>query len=319
MRFLVFFFVVILYAQNYVDVYRLQGTKALVDELEKKLCDEHYWLKELADRNVSWGYYENIKDIVVCVKEKKTLKVYKYNDNNYTLLDTINVLTGLDGDKEKEGDLKTPVGVYRLVSIINNPDPFYGPFAFETSYPNLFDRINDKDGHGIWIHGVPLHGKRDDDNTRGCIVMKNSRLEELKKEIDYLNSFLLISEKKPLTATKDEIAKILGFIYRWRKAWKENDFEVYKHFYDADFKRADGKGLKQFLDYKKRVFEGKKHQHVEILFRDINIIPYQNINNQKIFRINMFEKYNSKSYNYAGSKELYVKFTDSGLKIITEK
>lgn len=276
-------------------------------------------MQKLADQNVSWGYYEDSTDLLVCVKEKKILKVIKSSDNNYTLLDTINVLTGLDGDKEKEGDLRTPVGVYRLVSVINNLDPFYGPFAFETSYPNLFDRINDKDGHGIWIHGVPLHGTRDNNNTRGCIVMKNSRLEELKKEINYQKTFLLISEKTPLKATKKEIAKILSFIYRWRKAWRECDFDTYASFYAEDFKKSDGSGLKKFLDYKKRVFAGKKNQNVEIIFRDISIIPYQNINNQKIFRINMYEKYISKNYKYDGIKELYIRFTGDGIKIVTEK
>ena len=100
---------------------------------------------------------------------------------------------------------------------------------------------------------------------------------------------------------------------------RESDLKAYKTFYDKNFKKLDGKGLKEFLEYKKRVFKIRKHQKVEILFDDINIIPYQNINNEKIFRINMQQKYFAKNYKYIGPKELYIKFIDNEIKIIVEK
>lgn len=308
-----------LYSANLIDIYRFNGSDALSEHIEKILGSKTYWLERLQNKDVTWGYYETQKDILVCVKSKKILKIFENNDSTFKLIDTVKVLTGLDGDKKKEGDLKTPIGVYKLKGLIENVDSFYGPFAFVTGYPNLFDKINHKNGHGIWIHGVPLEGKRDDNNTKGCIVMDNNKLLQLKNEINYKDTYLLISENVPLTATKEEIASILAFIYKWRKAWMNNDFESYKNFYDESFKKSDGKDLKEFLDYKKRVFENKKYQKVEIYFKDIDIVPYQNINNKKIFRINMFEKYISKNYKYAGPKELYVKFTNDGLKIIAEK
>ena len=143
------------------------------------------------------------------------------------------------GDKKREGDLRTPIGVYTLKGLIWNVDTFYGPFAFVTSYPNTLDRLKQKDGHGIWIHGVPLNGKKYNSNTKGCIVMNNKKLKELRKKIDYKKTYLLISEKKPLTATKKEIAEILAFIYKWRRAWRSSDFKTYKTFYDNEFKRYE--------------------------------------------------------------------------------
>ena len=77
--------------------------------------------------------------------------------------------------------------------------------------------------------------------------------------------------------------------------------------------------LKNFLDYKKKVFRNKRYQKVEIYFKDINIIPYQNIKHKKIFRIDMHEDYISRSYKYSGNKQFYVKFTPDGIKIIEEK
>lgn len=308
-----------LYASNLVDIYRFNGEKDLVKTIEQELSSKDYWLKRLQNKDVSYGYFENCMDVLVCSKEKKTLNVYKVTNNGFEQIDTISVLTGLDGDKKEEGDLKTPLGVYRLKSIISNVDEFYGPFAFETSYPNMYDKIQHKDGHGIWIHGVPLEGKRDNNNTKGCIVMQNDKLERLKNEINYQKTYLLISEKNVLTATKEEIASILAFIYKWRRAWRECDFDTYKSLYDKSFKKSDGKDLKAFLDYKKRVFDSKKHQKIEIYFSNINIIPYQNINNEKIFRIDMYEKYLSPTYKYRGNKYLYVKFVGNKIKIIAEK
>ncbi len=316
---MIIFLTTLLYSYNLVDIYRFEGKEVLSKHIEKLLANEQYWLKYLSNKDVRFGYFETNKDLLVCVKKEKVLKVFKWKKNSFKLIDSFNVLTGLNGDKKKEGDLKTPVGVYTLLSIIKNPDPFYGPFAFETSYPNLYDRIHQKDGHGIWIHGVPLKGKRDSNNTKGCIVMQNDKLKKLRNEIVYKNCFLLIAENSVLTATKKEIAQILSFIYRWRNAWKNNDFKRYKMFYDSEFMRSDGKSLKKFLEYKKRVFESKKNQKVEIFFSDINIIPYQNINNEKIFRINMLEKYLSRTYQFEGNKELYVKITDNDIKIIVEK
>jgi len=316
LRFLIFF-LTFLYAFDFVDVYRFKGEDALVKKIETLLVSPNFWKNKIKDYNVTFGYFQNQKDILVCVKDKKRLDIYKYN-KNLKLLDSIKVLTGLDGDKLKEGDLKTPIGVYRLVNLLTKVDNFYGPFAFETEYPNLYDKTQKKDGHGIWIHGFPIKGKRDE-NTRGCIAMENSILEKLKEKINYKKTYLLIAQDKLLTTNIDEVSKILAFIYKWRRAWKNSNLKIYKTFYDKDFKKSDGKNLKKFLEYKKRVFRKRKHQKVQIFFDDINIIPYQNLNNKKIFRINMQQKYLTKDYKYIGPKELYIKFVDNVVKIIVEK
>ena len=316
MRFLIFF-LTFLYAFDFVDVYRFKGEDALSKKIETLLASPIFWKNKIKDHNVTFGYFQNRKNILVCVKDEKILNVYRYN-KHLKLLDSIRVLTGLDGDKLKEGDLKTPIGVYKLVNLLTELDSFYGPFAFETEYPNLYDKAQKKNGHGIWIHGFPLKGDRDD-NTRGCIVMKNNDLNKLKKKINYKNSYLLIAQDRLLTTNIYEISKILAFIYKWRRAWRESNFKVYKNFYDKNFRKSDGKNLKEFLEYKKRVFKIRKHQEVKIFFDDINIIPYQNINNEKIFRINMQQKYIANNYKYVGPKELYIKFVNNKIKIIVEK
>jgi murein L,D-transpeptidase YafK len=227
-------------------------------------------------------------------------------------------LTGLRGDKRKEGDLRTPIGVYKLNSILNDVNEYYGPFAFETNYPNIIDRINKKRGHGIWIHGMPLKSKRESNNTRGCIVMKNSKLKELKKEIDYKNTLLYIAEDNLLTTNKDEIASILAFIYKWRAFWQRSDFKNYISLYSKEFKRVDGMDYKRFYQYKQNVFKNKKGKCVSIGFFDISIVPYQNIANKKIFKIEMNEVYKSPNYFFKGKKILFITLNPE-IKIIIEQ
>ncbi|HIQ50769.1 MAG TPA: hypothetical protein EYH54_02245, partial [Nautiliaceae bacterium] len=116
MRFLIFF-LTFLYAFDFVDVYRFEGEDALSKKIETLLASPVFWENRIKDYNVTFGYFQNQKDILVCVKDKKILDVYKY-DKNLKLLDFIEVITGLDGDKLKEGDLKTPIGVYKLVNLL---------------------------------------------------------------------------------------------------------------------------------------------------------------------------------------------------------
>jgi hypothetical protein len=58
-------------------------------------------------------------------------------------------------EKRREGDQKTPLGVYRIVSAKDRLPDFYGPGAFPISYPNEWDRLQGRNGHGIWLHGTP--------------------------------------------------------------------------------------------------------------------------------------------------------------------
>jgi murein L,D-transpeptidase YafK len=313
------FLIISLFAEDLYDVYRYEGINNVKNILEKSIQTPSFWLNRLKNIDVNFGYFEDKKNILFCNKLARTLSVYYVDKGKFKKIKTFNVIVGKLGDKEKEGDLITPIGVYKLDALLTDVDPFYGPFAFETTYPNLYDELLGKDGHGIWIHGKPLDGQKRPVLSKGCIVLNNADLIYLKKLINYKNTYLLINDSTPLTATKKEIADILAFIYKWRAAWRENNFEKYKQFYDKNFKRYNGDNLEKFLNYKKRVFQNKKYQKVEIFFKNINIIPYQNIENSKIFRIDMYETYISKTYKYNGPKELFVKNTTNGYKIIIER
>ena len=71
----------------------------------------------------------------------------------------------------------------------------------------------------------------------------------------------------------------------------------------------------RFLKYKERIF--KKEEKKEIIFNNINVLPYPDSSN--IYKISFEEKYRSKSFEFTGDKVLIVKYDNNEIKILTER
>jgi len=322
-KFFLLFLTLFLIKLNAYDVltdYRLNGIANIQKKMDMELAKKPYWIRYLKDKDTTFGYLEKYSNILACNKSKSTLDLYvKNSKGRFYRKDKHHAYTGKNkGDKQKEGDLRTPVGIYRIVSKKNqqNLDPFYGPLAFVTSYPNLYDRYLGKDGHGIWIHGLPLDNSKRDKYTKGCIAINNSNLQCLEKEINVNNTLLIINEKEVKKhISKSILASILAQLYKWRYAWKYNDIETYLSFYSKDFKRADGTRYIFFERYKRRIF--KKKEKKSIIFKDINVLPYPN--RKDVYQITFREFYRSDTFRFIGNKELLIKFKNNKMKIFVEK
>jgi murein L,D-transpeptidase YafK len=101
------------------------------------------------------------------------------------------------GDKEYEGDFKTPEGHYVLDS--RNPDSEYF-LSIHVSYPDNRDRAEARrkgldPGGAIMIHGMPNDPTRSEtyyrtqDWTNGCIAVSNS---------DMIDIWLMTAENTPI-------------------------------------------------------------------------------------------------------------------------
>jgi len=309
--------VINIFAGDLVDLYRQEGLNAVKQKLENSLKDKEYWNNYLKNKNVELGYYETKKYILLTQKKRSELALYKINDHQTTLVTKNNVIVGeKEGDKYLEGDKKTPEGVYDLTSKKTKLDQFYGPFALVTSYPNTFDKSLAKKGHGIWIHGMPLENEEREKFTRGCIALDNPQLENLEKNIDLENTILLTSHDEFQKAKKEEISLLLTSIYNWKDSWKRSDINRYLKYYSPEFKRYDGSDFKKFSKYKKRIFG--KNERKRIHFSNINISPYPNSLNKRMFKIIMDQIYKSPTVDFKGQKELFVEIVDNKVKILTE-
>ncbi|EAH6198656.1 murein L,D-transpeptidase [Campylobacter coli] len=308
-------------ASDLVKIYLNQGLDAVGVAIEKELTNKDFWLDEIGDRNISLGYYDDDVAIVLTNKTDKILRVYSYSDGKIKQdFEQKAIITGLMGDKQVEGDLKTPVGFYELGRKFNPGDPYYGPFAFATTYPNLLDKVQGKTGGGIWIHGYPLDGTRlDEFKTRGCIALFNENLEEFAKVVQDKKVFAMTEEKEKVRAKKEDIAALLADLFAWKLAWTDSDINTYLNFYDEkQFKRFDKMKFEQFASMKKSIFSRKEDKKIK--FSDINISPYPNVENETMYRISFYEDYYTKNYQFKGDKILYVKIDSKGkMKILAEQ
>ena len=119
--------------------------------------------------------------------EKGARKLYLLRDGEP--FRTFDIALGMYpvGDKEQEGDQKTPEGNYILDSRLANSDYF---LALHVSYPNQRDRAEARQkgvqpGGQIMIHGQPNNPTYSaayyakEDWTNGCIAVSNSDMIDI--------------------------------------------------------------------------------------------------------------------------------------------
>ncbi|MGN0036764.1 MAG: L,D-transpeptidase [Bacteroidaceae bacterium] len=87
------------------------------------------------------------------------------------------------GNKQKQGDMRTPEGVFQVVDIQNasrwKHDFHDGKGEIEGAYGNYFIRLNVPGHKGIGIHGTHAPESIGSRATEGCIRLKNDDLERL--------------------------------------------------------------------------------------------------------------------------------------------
>jgi len=310
-----------IFASDILTSYRTNGINEIEKQMDLELSQKEYWDNYLKDKDTTFGYIESYQNILTCNKEKSTLNLYIADKNKkFKFRKEYSAFTGKrKGDKKTEGDKKTPIGIYNIVQKLSkdtNLNEFYGPLAFVTSYPNIYDTYRGKDGSGIWIHGLPTKEERDD-FTRGCIAINNSSIECLNKNITIDKTILLISPKEfRKNISKKTLSNILSQLYKWRYSWLYNDIQTYLSFYSNDFIRNDGMKYEIFKAYKTRVF--KKIEKKTIIFKDINVLAYPNTTNT--FEVTFKEFYKSDSFQFTGDKTLIIKIgLNDNVKILTEK
>ncbi len=320
--FLVLFSIGSLGASDWVSVYREGGIEALEQKANQRLSDPLYWLDRLEAIDTRFGYYEEPrKHLLIVDKAAERMVFYDYQGGRLIKEGEYNATLGdAQGDKFVEGDLKTPVGTYRITSRLaqdtHQLDPYYGPIALTTNYPNLHDRKLGKTGHGIWLHGLPLNGARENENSEGCVVIDNDELVALDARVSRDQIIMMINEEGKLEADDTHLAQILALLFEWRYYWKTNDIEPYLALYSDDFTRHDGMPRAPFDRMKRTIFE--RGEDKRIGFSNIEIAPYPNSLGEVIYRVRYFQDYWAPSHQSARTKELYLRQEGDRFVIVLE-
>jgi murein L,D-transpeptidase YafK len=106
-------------------------------------------------------------------KESSELEVWKRTaGGSYKLFSSYEICawSGELGPKIKEGDRQSPEGFYTITPALLNPNSSYY-LAFNTGFPNKFDRAHGRTGSNLMVHG--------DCSSRGCYSMTDESIAEI--------------------------------------------------------------------------------------------------------------------------------------------
>ena len=207
-------------------------------------------------------------------------RLYIFEKNGVMLNKVFDVYTsiGKNGSRKNyEGDKKTPIGIYSLGKKIKQPlSDFYGEGAYSINYPNSYDKLLNKTGYGIWIHGTPKNTySRPPQSSDGCVVIANEDFTNFEKLIKNRNVKVIIAEQAyedyfSITHESDH-SEIISAFNSWKANWEARKFENYLAFYDSNA-QYNFKSFNQWTDNKLKVFEISNA--INVLVENFIVIDY---------------------------------------------
>ncbi|MGZ5032420.1 MAG: L,D-transpeptidase family protein [Usitatibacter sp.] len=199
---------------------------------------------------------------------RSRLFVYANDNGRPRYVTDFYISLGKNGvEKQREGDQKTPLGIYTILSTKERLPDFYGPRAFPLSYPNDWDKLNGRKGHGIWFHGTPSETySRAPWTTDGCVVLTNDDLAKLTRYVDVSRTPVVIGqaiEWREPQRWESERAGFLAAFSRWRADWESLDSERYFANYSSHF-RSESRDFATWKARKRSVNAGKSWVKVAV-------------------------------------------------------
>ena len=260
------------------------------------------------------------KFAVVVDTQKARLYLYQNDKGTPRFVADYYVSHGkLGTDKLKEGDKKTPIGVYHVTANLPRQKlgDFYGSGAFPISYPNEWDKRMGRNGHGIWLHGTPSDTfSRPPKASDGCVVLANQDLDAISKNLQVGLTPVIISnsiEWLSLDDWQSERRALLDVIDEWRKDWESLDTDRYGRHYSTRF-AADGQNQNQWIDHKRKVNTGKSWIKVGTQ----NLSMFRNPGKEEYVVVTFEQDYKSSNLSNLMKKRQYWVKEDGRWKIIYE-
>ncbi len=256
--------------------------------------------------------------------DKSGCTLYVYQLNGHWRLNSLHSCESgkVDGDKQVEGDQKTPEGIYRFRQKLSSSlldqrygeeiASVYGSGALVTNYPNFLDRYyHRKTGSGIWLHGTE---SVEPVATRGCISLRNDELLEVKQLVSLRNTPMIISKKLQLESpwkVLQERQQVLEFLQTWITSWETSDNPVYLSLYATDF-RTQKFNASRWKQYKQNVNDLYREKRISIQVLSI-------LRSGEVTEVRLFQDYDAPHLQTSGLKTLYLRKGARGYEIISEQ
>ena len=189
------------------------------------------------------------------------------------------ISVGINGvGKHKEGDGKTPLGVYFILRNLPGeglPDLF-GVGALTLNYPNAVDLMRKKTGSGIWLHGTPsAQYARAPESTDGCVVLSNPDLERLLETVQVRTTPVVIAPSlqwvKP-DALAGDLAQFEAVLASWRQTRGAGNLDELKTFYSQRF-MSQGRDLAQW--WPRVETELRANGSRELQMKDLSVLRWR--------------------------------------------
>lgn len=265
---------------------------------------------------------QNIDNLIYVDTNKSRLYLFEIRDHALIKIFDEYASIGKNGSgKNFEGDKKTPLGVYTLGEKITQPlSDFYGEGAFPIDYPNVYDKLLNKTGHGIWIHGTPKDTySRAPKSSDGCIVISNENFNTLEsilknKQTKVILSKLSYDQYFNAENNIDKHNNFMSYFESWISNWTLKNYSEYIAFYDANAK-YNSKVFEIWSSKKKKVFENTND--IQIAIDNLTIIDYPE-EEEHVKYVEFTQTYNSDLLKQTSQKKQIWRKFNNEWKIISE-
>ena len=262
----------------------------------------------------------NIPHVIIVDTQESRLYVYANQLGSLHYIADYYVTIGKKGSgKSKEGDERTPLGVYFITQHLQNKtlEHTYGSQAFPLSFPNDWDKRQGLRGHGIWLHGTfsgtynrPPHA------SDGCVVMTNTDLNSLVGYIILNITPVVITDHIRWITPQQAEAKrmeLLQHMTQWQQDWQSLDIDHYLMHYDHQF-TDDRMDFTQWSANKRRIAPSKNW--IKVTLTDVSLFEYPG--QRDVYLADFKQDYRSNNVNNIMSKHQYWQQQGNQWKILAE-
>ncbi|MDY0135536.1 MAG: L,D-transpeptidase family protein [Thiomicrospira sp.] len=186
------------------------------------------WRHAHSDENLAYSVLDNAvlkvgkqPHVVIVNLEASRLYLYENREGQLHLLANYYISMGTGGaGKQREGDRKTPIGVYHITDWVPGERlaDLYGFGALPLNYPNIWDQALGRTGHGIWLHGTPSDTfSRPPQSSQGCVVLNNQEMGSLvtRFNVSLATPVLIVEKQANMAYMEAEKLEVLSEINAW--------------------------------------------------------------------------------------------------------
>ncbi len=249
----------------------------------------------------------SVKNALVFDLRDNRMHIYEAGAAGSTSIGNYFVAVGKNGiEKRREGDEKTPVGIYFVSSYIPGASlpAIYGVGAFPISYPNAWDQRLGRTGSGIWIHGTDKdEASLLPQSSRGCLTLRNADFMTMSQFVRIRRTPVIVSDAVSWTSPAEleaDRANLAAAVEAWRGDWESLNTDAYFRHYSEEF-RTDSMDRATWTAHKRRVNSAKSY--IRIGVEDVGIYAYPG--EPELFLVTFEQRYQSNNFRARKWKHQY--------------